>query len=482
MKAALIVFLLLLGASALPAQETASAPPTLEERVRGLEANMKLADPTGTTAEGVPDAGTTAWMMTSTALVLFMTLPGLALFYGGLVRDKNVLSILAICLGCTGLVTILWWLAGYSLVYGTSFNSPVIGGLDFAFLNGVGSTPNPNYADWLPHSVLVSYQLAFAIITASLIFGSTAERIKFNAVLCFVGLWMFLVYFPLAHMVWGFNGLMNGADNAQAAIPSLDFAGGMVVHMSSGWSGLVLCIFLGRRHGYGLVDMRPHSPVLCMVGTGMLWLGWYGFNAGSEWAANGIAANAVMTTTLAAATGSFVWASLEALHRGKPTVVGFCSGAVSGLVVITPACGYVSANGAMLVGLIAGMVPYYAVDRLKRWFRYDDALDAFGIHGVGGTIGSILVGFLADPAVNPNLVTATTRANGLAAAVEGGYQWWYQLQAVGLTVALAVVGSTIIALFLRSTLGLRTPPEHEEAGLDLAVHGESGYSFVGRRE
>ncbi len=293
-----------------------------------------------------PGPGHNAWLMTSALLVLFMTLPGLALFYGGLVRQKNVLSVLAQCLGIAGLVTILWWVSRLL----ARFRAAAVRFLavpKFAFLRGVTSVPNTDYSYWVSHNVFAMYQLMFAIITPALIIGSVAERMKFSAVMVIIALWMFLVYFPLAHMVWGIDGLMNGVWNANAKIRAIDFAGGTVVHMSSGWSALLLCLFLGPRLGFRKEIMAPHSMVLCMVGTGMLWVGWYGFNAGSALGADGIAANAFMTTTLATAIASFTWAVLEWMLRGKPSVLGFCSGAVGGLVVITPACGFVDANGAV---------------------------------------------------------------------------------------------------------------------------------------
>jgi len=302
--------------AAAPAEEAKKPEPTLEQRVAGLEAYMNNVDPgaplkndKGETPEGlttpsvgIPGPGHNAWMMTCAALVLFMTLPGLALFYGGLVRKKNVLSVLAQCLGCAGLVTVLWWAFGYSLVFGKSYGSPYIGGNEFFFLKGVTSAPNTDYCYWVSQNVFSMYQLMFAIITPALIVGAVAERMKYSAVLVFIAIWMFVVYFPMAHMVWGVNGLMNGVWNGDAKIQAIDFAGGTVVHMTSGWSALILCIILGKRLGFGKEKMAPHSMVLCMVGTGMLWVGWYGFNAGSALAADGVAANAFMTTTLAAAS------------------------------------------------------------------------------------------------------------------------------------------------------------------------------------
>jgi ammonium transporter, Amt family len=410
--------------------------------------------------------------MTASALVLFMTLPGLALFYGGLVRAKNVLSILAQCLGIAGLVTILWWIAGYSLVF--SRGSPILGGFKFAFFHSVGAQPNSDYSTWVSHSIFAVYQLMFAIITPALIIGAIAERIRYAAVLVFVGLWMFAVYFPLAHMVWGIDGLMNGLWNPNAKITAIDFAGGTVVHMSSGWSALVLCLLLGPRLGFRREILAPHSMVLCMIGTGMLWVGWYGFNAGSALAADGIAANAFMTTTLATAVASFTWAMLEYLLKGKPSVLGFCSGAVGGLVVITPACGYVDSLGAVIVGIAAGMIPFFACTKLKSWFHYDDALDTFGIHAVGGTTGAFLTGLLATSATNLNLRGAAAVRNGLAARL-GHSLWLQQLGAISVTIVLAVAASVLIGLLVKAVVGLRIAPEVERQGLDINEHGEEGY-------
>jgi Amt family ammonium transporter len=459
------------------AEAAAAAPaaPTSDERIAALEAYVNNTDP-GKSLTGVAGPGHNAWMMTSAALVLFMTLPGLALFYGGLVRKKNVLSVLAQCLGITGLVTILWWAVGYSLVFGTSYGSAFIGGSEFFFLKGVNSAPNTNYAYWVSQNVFSMYQLMFAIITPALIIGAIAERMKFSAVILFVTLWMFIVYFPLAHMVWGFDGLMNGVWNGAAKIPAIDFAGGTVVHMSSGWSALVLCIMLGKRAGFGKDKMSPHSMVLVMVGTGMLWVGWYGFNAGSALAADGIASQAFMTTTLAAATATFVWGLIEKLHKGKPSVLGFCSGAVAGLVVITPAAGFVTAGGAMIIGVLAAVVPYFAVMFLKAKLGYDDALDTFGIHGVGGTLGAIITGVLATESVNANLVSTTYAVpNGLAKLITEGGLVGAQIKAALITIVLSVVATFVITIIVKLVVGLRPTAEDEAEGLDLSDHGEAGY-------
>jgi Amt family ammonium transporter len=443
----------------------AAAPSTAEltQRVADLEAYLTNGTPKNLAVAG---PGHNAWMMTSSVLVLFMTLPGLALFYGGLVRRKNVLSVLAQCLACAGVVTILWWLCGYSVTF--SRNAPFLGGLKYALLHGVGAAPNPDYAPWVSQSVFAMYQLMFAIITPALIVGAIAERMKFSAVLLFIIGWMFVVYFPLAHMVWGADGLMNGVWNAQAPIKAIDFAGGTVVHMSSGWSALVLCLILGKRTGFGSRAFLPHSLTLTMVGTGMLWVGWYGFNAGSAVAADGIAANAFLATTLATAVSCTVWPMLEWVTRGKPTVLGFCSGAVAGLVVITPGAGFVTATSAVIIGVLAGVGPFLACTKLKAIFNYDDALDTFGVHGVGGTMGALLTGFFASPDANPNLKTNL-------AAIVGRTLWLEQLKAMLVTVVLAVVGTAVLALIVKATIGLRLDREAEEAGLDASDHGESGY-------
>ncbi len=459
-------------AAAAPATSTLSDPST-EQRIADLEAyvnnSARGADATDAKVSSkISGSGPVhnAWMMTSAALVLFMTLPGLALFYGGLVRRKNVLSVLAQCLGIAGLVTILWWAVGYSLVFAKG--TPFVGGLDFAFLKGVDSNPNTNYSYWVSQNVFSMYQLMFAIITPALIVGAIAERMKFSAILLFVTGWMFIVYFPLAHMIWGADGFMNGVWNADAKIKAIDFAGGTVVHMSSGWSALILCIILGKRLGFGKDNMSPHSLVLCMVGTGMLWVGWYGFNAGSAVAADGVAANAFMTTTLATAVASFVWGAAELLFKGKASVLGFCSGAVAGLVVITPACGFVNATGSIIIGVLAGLVPFFFVVKVKEIFGYDDALDTFGVHAVGGTLGALVTGFLATVDVNANLVTNLKD-------LVGKTLWIEQLKAISVTLILAVVATTVLAFILKATIGLRPTTEQESQGLDITDHGEEGY-------
>lgn len=442
---------------------------TLEKRIADLEAyhtNGARGDDATSKITG-PGPGHNAFMMVCAALVLFMTLPGLALFYGGLVRSKNVLSIMAQCMGIAGLVAGLWWAVGYSLCFAPG--SAFLGGLDFAFLKDVNAAPNTNYATWVSESTFSMYQLMFAIITPALIVGAVAERVKFSSLMVFVTAWMFIVYFPLAHMVWAADGLMNGVWNANASIKAVDFAGGTVVHMSSGWSALVLALIVGKRKGFGAEHFAPHSLVLTMVGTGMLWVGWYGFNAGSAVAADGIASNAFMTTTLAAAIGGASWAAIEWVSRGKPTVLGLCSGIVGGLVVITPAAGFVTASGAVIIGVLAGIVPFYACTKLKNALGYDDALDTFGVHAVGGTLGALLTGFLATPDANGNLLLNLKD-------VVGSTLWLEQLKAMGLTLALSIIGTVVIGYAIKATMGLRPTEDDEESGLDITGHGERGYT------
>ena len=459
----------------------AKTDPTIDQRVADLEAYVNnvargadAADAKVKSNVSGAGPGHNAFQMVCAALVLFMTLPGLFLFYGGLVRKKNVLSVVAQCFGIAGMVTIMWWAFGYSFVFGDG-SSPWIGSFSkFAFLAGVDSNPNTNYSYWVSQNVFSMYQLMFAIITPALIIGAIAERMKFSAVLAFVALWMVVVYFPLAHAVWGIDGAMNGVWNAKASIKAIDFAGGTVVHMSSGWSALVLCLILGPRLGFGKTNMAPHGMLMCAIGTGMLWVGWYGFNAGSAVAADGVAANAFTTTTNAAAVASFVWPMVEWLVKGKPSILGFCSGAVAGLVVITPACGFVNMTGAVVIGVLAGIVPFLACAYLKPLLKYDDALDTFGVHAIGGTLGALLTGFLATADVNSNLTGDPAKANGLAKLVGNGL-WLEQLKAMGITIVLSVVATVVIAYIVKAVIGLRPTEENETVGLDLTDHGEEGY-------
>jgi Amt family ammonium transporter len=473
-----------------PAQTTtpakapaAPAPASVEQRVADLEAYInntspKVADEKvlGGPVSATTGPGHNAFMMVSAALVLFMTLPGLFLFYGGLVRTKNVLSVAAQCIGIAGLVTILWWAFGYSLVFGKNFaGTPIgniFGGSEYFFFEGVTSAPNTDYAYWISQNVFAMFQLMFAIITPALIIGAIAERMKFSAVMAFSTLWMFIVYFPMAHHIWGITGEMNGVWNASASIKAIDFAGGTVVHMTSGWSALLLCVLVGKRAGFGKVPMTPHSMVLCMIGTGMLWVGWYGFNAGSALAADGVAAQAFTTTTLAAAVAAFTWGALEWVLRKHASILGMCSGAVAGLVVITPAAGFVSAGSAVIIGVLAGIIPFLAVVYLKSKLGYDDALDTFGVHAVGGTLGAIVTGVFATADANANLNTNLKDIMASGLVIE-------QFKAIGVTLALSLTATFIIGMFIKNTIGLRPSEEDEARGLDVTDHGEEGYSLKG---
>ena len=496
-----------------PTASTNLPAATLDQRVAAIEAYFQNGDPTagfkdtngnqnvqwppiintsltnsiGSVA-GYPGAGHNAWLLTSTALVLFMTLPGLALFYGGLVRRKNVLSVLAQCFLITGLVTILYVICGYGMIFGGAGSAAgmkldwvygIIGNpkVCWMFAN-VTSAPNPGYSYWVSENVYAMFQMMFAIITPALIVGSIAERMKFKAIFVFITLWMFVVYFTQGHMVWGVNGLMNGCWNGDAKIHGLDFAGGTVVHMTSGWTGLILCLIIGKRLGFPKEPMPPHSIVLTYIGTGMLWVGWYGFNSGSAVAADVIAANAFTTTTIATAVGSFVWPMWDWIVKGKPTVLGFCSGAVAGLVLITPACGYVLPAGAIWIGIAAGTIPWFFCNKVKGWLGYDDALDTWGVHGIGGMCGAIMTGMFARNAANPNLATFLSNAKLPKVYVTDSLfqpQLIEQLKTVGVTLLLVFVGTIVCAYITKALVGLRPTEEVEIAGLDLAEHGEEGY-------
>jgi Amt family ammonium transporter len=412
-------------------------------------------------------------MLVSAALVLLMTGPGLALFYGGLVRKKNVLSTMMQSFAMMALVTVIWAAIGFSLCFanGTSF----IGGLHHIFLRGVGAAPDPDYAATIPLQTFMVYQLMFAIITPALITGAFAERIKFSGMVLFLSLWSLIVYAPMAHMVWGKGGLLNAALGGR--IPTLDFAGGTVVHVTSGVSALVCALYLGRRVGYPHEPMQPHSVVLSFIGACLLWVGWFGFNAGSALAATSLATSAFVATHFGAAAAAVGWSAAEWLRNGKPSALGAISGAVAGLVAITPAAGFVGPMQALLIGLIAGAFCYFMVARVKARFGYDDSLDAFGVHGAGGTIGALLTGIFAASTVNPIFKDAA--GNPLASGLLEGN--WRQLlnQAVGVGIAwvLAIVGTLIILKLVDMTVGLRVHADHEVQGLDVTQHGEEGYAW-----
>jgi Amt family ammonium transporter len=412
-----------------------------------------------------------AWMLTSAALVLMMTGPGLALFYGGLVRKKNVLSTMLQSFGMMAIISVLWALCGYSLAFssGTSF----IGGFQHLFLHGVGLQPDAAYSATIPQQTFMIYQLMFAIITPALITGAFAERMKFSAMVMFMVLWSFLVYDPMAHMVWGKGGLLNAALGGR--FPTLDFAGGTVVHITSGVSALVCAIYLGRRLGYPREAMPPHSVVLSFIGACLLWVGWFGFNAGSALAAGGLATSAFVATHFASAAAVIGWTGAEWLRNGKPSALGAISGAVAGLVAITPASGFVGPMSSMLIGFAAGVVCYFMVVKVKSRLGYDDSLDAFGVHGIGGTLGAVLTGIFAASTINPIFKDAT--GNVLPSGmIEGNFhQLWNQLAGVVMAWVIAIVGTLLILKLVDLTIGLRVTAEHEIQGLDISQHGEEGY-------
>jgi Amt family ammonium transporter len=412
--------------------------------------------------------GDTAWMMTSAALVLMMTGPGLALFYSGLVRRKNVLATMMQSFILMAVVSVLWAFVGYSLAFAEG--NPFIGGFRFAFLREVGTAP-VEYAGSIPHQLWMVYQCMFAIITPALICGAYAERMKFSSMLLFSVLWLFLIYCPMAHMVWAKGGLLNAWNGGK--VLAIDFAGGTVVHIASGVSALVCCLVMGKRRGYGKIPMTPHSVVLSLIGAALLWVGWFGFNAGSALSAGGLAVSAFCTTHFAAAAATLGWVLAEWLKTGKPTVLGAISGAVAGLVVITPAAGFVTINSAIIMGLIGGVACFLAATSLKHALGYDDSLDAFGVHGVGGTLGAVLTGVFAVYAINgPAAYTG-----GKLGLLEGGPALKAQLIATLITWVLAAVGTFILLKIADVVLGLRVTESDEYDGLDITQHGERGYNL-----
>ena len=414
-----------------------------------------------------------AWMLTSAALVLMMTGPGLALFYGGLVRKKNVLGTMMQSFALMAVVTVLWGLVSYSLAFGSG--NSFVGGFHNLFLRGVGAQPDADYAATIPAQTFMVYQLMFAIITPGLIAGAFAERMKFSAMLLFMILWTFLVYDPMAQMVWGRGGLLNAALGGR--FPTLDFAGGTVVHVTSGVSALVCALYLGKRVGYPKEAILPHSVVLSFIGACLLWVGWFGFNAGSALASGSLATSAFVATHFAAAAAVVGWSGAEWLRNGKPSALGAISGAVAGLVAITPAAGFVSPMPALIIGLVAGVFCFFMVVKVKARFGYDDSLDAFGVHGAGGTLGALLTGVFAVSAVNP--IFKDAQGNTLASGLLEGNAHQLLNQFVGVVIAwvLAVVGTLIILKVVDVVVGLRVTTDDEVEGLDLTQHGEEGYSW-----
>jgi len=413
-------------------------------------------------------AGDNAWVLVSAALVLLMTAPGLTLFYGGLVRRKNILGTMMQSFAMMSLISLFWVICGYSLCFG--HGNGILGGLEHLFLKGVALTPNPDYAATIPEQTFMVYQMMFAIITPALITGAFAERVKFSAMAVFLVLWSVVVYCPMAHMVWGVGGILNVNGGLW---PCFDFAGGTVVHITSGISALVTCIYLGKRAGYPEQNMAPHSMVLSFIGAGLLWFGWFGFNAGSALNAGPLATSAFLNTHLASAAAALSWTLVEWLQNGKPTALGAISGAVAGLATITQASGFVQPMSSVLIGLVAGVVCCLMVLKVKKIFGYDDSLDAFGVHGIGGTMGAFFVGLLATEAINP--VFGKGKPTG---AVDGNWhQVVNQLIAMGIGWGLAIVGTLVLLFLVDKTMGLRLAAGDEAAGLDLSQHGEEGYDL-----
>lgn len=434
-------------------------------RFAGLGALLSLISPgIALGQEATLDSGDTAWMLTATALVLFMTIPGLALFYGGMVRSKNILSVMMQCFAITGLMSILWMVYGYSLAFDTTgmeagvtnFNS-FVGGLDRAFLSGL--TPD-SLVGAFPESVFITFQMTFAIITPALIVGAFAERMKFSAMLVFMGVWFTLVYAPIAHMVWGGDGGLMWDWGV------LDFAGGTVVHINAGIAGLVACLVLGKRKGFPTTPMAPHNLGLTLVGAAMLWIGWFGFNAGSAVAANGTAGMAMLVTQIATAAAALGWMFAEWIGHGKPSALGIASGVVAGLVAITPAAGTVGPMGALIIGLVSGVVCFFCATSLKRKLGYDDSLDAFGVHGVGGIVGALLTGIFAAPMLG-----------GFGEVENIGLQLWIQFKGVLFTVVYTGIVTYLILKAIDLVMGLRVNEEQETIGLDLSLHNERGYNL-----
>ncbi len=457
----------IIALAALPqgSSATASTAASAEtsERVARLEQQVAEAK----------SAGDNSWMLVSSALVLLMTGPGLALFYGGLVRKKNVLGTLMQSFALMALITVLWALVGYSLCFhsGNAF----LGGLGYFGLRGVGPLPDPDYAASIPQQTFMVFQLMFAIITPALITGAFAERMKFSAMVLFMLLWSLVVYDPMAHMVWGKGGLLNATLGGK--VPILDFAGGTVVHISSGVSALVCALYLGKRLGYPKTPMPPHSVVLSFIGACLLWVGWFGFNAGSALAAGGLATSAFVATHFSAAAGAIGWSLSEWMRNGKASVLGAVSGSVAGLVAITPASGFVGPMSALIIGLVAGFVCYLMVAKVKARFGYDDSLDAFGVHGAGGTIGALLTGLLATKAINPVFKDGQGHALAVGLLDGNARQVWNQFVGVAVAWILSLVATLVILKVVDLLVGLRVPEEAEIQGLDLSQHGEEGYNL-----
>ncbi len=464
------------GMAAVAQVSTGSAVGTASQTDRMAAVEQAVAQNTAAIAKAQA-AADNSWMLTSAALVLMMSAPGLALFYGGLVRKKNILGTMMQTFAMMAVITVLWAVVTYSLAFGTG--NAFIGGLHNMFLRGVGLAPDPAYAATIPLQTYMVYQLMFAIITPALITGAFAERMKFSAMLLFMVLWAIFVYSPMAHMVWGVGGFLNasavGMGGLAGRFPCLDFAGGTVVHVTSGVSALVTAIYLGRRLGFPQKAFMPHSVVLSFVGASLLWVGWFGFNAGSALGAGGLATTAFVATQFGAAAGALGWAAAEWIRNGKPSALGGISGAVAGLVAITPASGFVRPMDALWIGLIAGIFCFFMVVKVKNMFGYDDSLDAFGVHGSGGTMGAILTGFFANSVVNP--IFGAGKATGFFEGNHG--QVLNQVVGVGIGWTISIVGTLILLYVVDKLVGLRVSEDDERVGLDLSQHGEEGYDWEG---
>ena len=450
-----------------PAPAAAVQATGTTDRLAALE--KASADQTAAIA-AAQTSGDNAWMLVSAALVLMMSGPGLALFYGGLVRKKNILGTMMQTFAMMGVITVLWALVTYSLAFGEG--NAFIGGLHNVFLKGVGLAPDVKYAATIPLQTFMVYQLMFAIITPALITGAFAERMKFSAMLVFMILWALFVYSPMAHMVWGKGGLLNASLGGR--FPCLDFAGGTVVHVTSGVSALVTALYLGKRLGYPKVPMPPHSVVLSFIGACLLWVGWFGFNAGSALSAGTLATSAFVATHFAAAAAAVSWSAAEWFKNGRCSALGAISGSVAGLVAITPASGFVTPMSALIIGFIAGVFCYFMVVKVKAIFGYDDSLDAFGVHGAGGTIGAVLTAIFANSAINP--ILGAGKATGLLEGNAG--QVVNQLIGIAIAWGLSIVGTLVILFVVDKLIGLRMSEEDERTGLDLSQHGEEGYDWA----
>ena len=481
----LAVFIASWQSLAFAQEEPAAVTAAVSEEAEGGETDAASAEPKGIAVEGGDgtltqtdekyDKADLAWMLVSIALVLMMTAPGLALFYGGLVRKKNILSVMMQCIFLMGIMSVAWLVIGYSLAFGGE--TPYYGGFEHILLNGVSPAVGVGTAAFVASDqIFVAFQGMFFIITPALICGAYAERMKFSAMVAFSLLWGLLIYCPIAHWVWADNGWLCHW-NKKAAFPAIDFAGGLVVHISSGVAALMCALVIGKRHGFSTEPMPPHNLTYTVIGTGLLWVGWFGFNGGSELYIDGVAVNAVLATHMAAAAGVLGWSLAEIIKHGKASILGACSGAVAGLVCITPASGSVTPVSGMIMGFIAGLFCYFCCTSMKNKFGYDDSLDAFGIHGMGGVLGAVLTGVFATSLVTGATVEATGELERLGGLQGNWEQMLPQLVSVGAAFAFSAIGSLILLKVIDAIIGLRVTEDEEVRGLDITQHGEEGYIF-----